>query len=74
MVRVPTTWSQLGKGGRMNTNRYTVDVPNPESLDGSMICLGTFDTETEALTFARERLGCDEDGKLQVVRSFMVED
>jgi len=49
--------------GRM----FFVDLPNINILDGAWVNVGMFATREEALAFAREKFGADEEGRITIV-------
>ena len=48
-------------------SRFVIDLPNPYNLDGLREYVTEFDTELEALLFAREHFGADSDGRICLV-------
>jgi len=46
---------------------YTIDLPNPYSIDGSWVCVTGFPTEKEAIEFAKKQFGADADGKISLI-------
>jgi hypothetical protein len=46
---------------------YAVDIPNGSDPEGEWVNLGYFETREEAIAYAREALGADEDGRIGLV-------
>ena len=47
---------------------FYVDMPNSNSLDGSWVSVGQFETKQEALAFIREKIGeCDKSGNINLL-------
>jgi hypothetical protein len=54
---------------------FTIVLPNPYDLEGERILLGEeFETEDEALEWAMDMLGADEEGKIQVIHEYIEDD
>lgn len=50
---------------------FVIALPNPFDPEGEKVVLGDeFDTEDEALEWAADMLGADEEGKVQVVHQY----
>ena len=49
-------------------DNYEVALPNPEMEDFSYSWIRRFKTKDEAIQWAIENLGADEEGKIKVVR------
>ena len=57
----------LGPRGKEKTFKYTVEIPNPEREDYEYIVLQWFYDEESARKWARENLGADENGNINVI-------
>ena len=44
-----------------------IDLPNPYNLKGPMLNIRTFDNKQQALDWAKEHLGADDQGRICVV-------
>lgn len=53
---------------------YAVDIPNPHDPAGEWSCLGYFDTHAEAVAYARETLGADDEGRIGVISEMPPDD
>ena len=52
-------------------NHFAVDIPHVDRIDrGEWTCLETFSTREEAIAWAMEKLGADENGMICVISSF----
>lgn len=54
-----------------NEYHFAVDIPHVDRIDsGEWTCLETFPTREEAIAWAMEKLGADENGMICVISSF----
>lgn len=44
-----------------------IDLPNPYDIKGPMLNIATFDTKQQALDWAKEHLGADDQGRIYIV-------
>lgn len=52
-------------------NHFAVDIPHVDRIkSGEWTCLETFKTREEAIKWAQEYLGADEEGRICVISSF----
>ncbi len=55
----------------MDENNFFVDLPNPYDLEGAWINIDNFPSREEALTFAQDTLGADEEGRIGIITDTM---
>ena len=53
---------------------YTVDIPNNADPEGEWINLGYFETRGEAIAYARDTFGADDDGRIGLVSELPAEE
>lgn len=56
--------SEATRGGECGVT-FAVDIPNADGEEWG--CLGYFETRDEAITFAQQRFGADEEGRVSLV-------
>lgn len=55
-------------GEMLPKSTYLVDIPDPHNLSGSWVNVGeSFETEAEAIAWAKEHLGADDQGNINVI-------
>lgn len=54
--------------------RYAIDLPDPNNLEGEMVNMGYFETKREALRWAKDNIGTDSKGRINVLSRMPQED
>ena len=73
--KVDTTFKNQKRGMKMESennleeefNENFVDLPNAYDIEGAWVNIGSFESRQEAIEFAKEKFGADDEGRIYII-------